>query len=48
MKEAYIIYMSIMKLSFYWADATITLRSYHLIPSNDDFKCQNQQLGCWT
>ena len=30
-KEAYAIYMAVKKLSFYLADATITLQSKHLL-----------------
>ena len=50
-KEAYAIYMSVKKLSFYITDVDITLRSDHLspqmVPAQEHFKCKSEQLGSW-
>ena len=47
-KEAYAIYMSVKKLSFYPTDAEITLRSDHLLLKHFLLKnmLNSQQLGC--
>ena len=51
-KEAYAIYMSIKKLSFYLDSAQITLRSDHLplkkIPGKEHNECKGKQLGSRT
>ena len=51
-KEAYAIYMSVKKLSFFLDSAQITLRSDHLplkkVPGKEDNECKGEQLGSRT